>query len=305
VTVDLGAAAVPSGGGIEVKADAKTPRVRRSRLLSLGPSTVVAGFLAAIIIVAASLAPFVSPYAPNQGNIADALAPIASHGHLLGTDGEGRDILSRLIWGARLSLLTGFVPVGTAGILGTSLGLLAGQGSPRVHAAIMRTLDVFYAFPAVLLAIAIAASLGSGIVDVIIALTVILVPPVSRIAETETVRIRNADFMESARSSGARWSQISVLQVLPNVAPAIVVYCTTLIGLSIVYAAGLGFLGLGVSPPTAEWGLMISDGVQYILTAPVTALAPAVAILISSVVFNILGDGLRRALDVRSERAPV
>jgi peptide/nickel transport system permease protein len=267
----------------------------------VGLATTLAGLVALIIVLAAIFAPLVAPDSPNKGNIAQALSGFGKDGHLLGTDSQGRDVLTRLIWGGRLSLLTGFVPVLISAAVGTSLGTVAALGSRRLHAAIMRTLDVFYAFPAVLLAITIAASLGSGILDVIIALTVILIPPVARIAETETARIVHADFLESARSSGARWRAIAVRQVLPNVAPAIVVYCTTLIGLSIVYAAGLGYLGLGVSPPTAEWGLMISDGVQYILTSPAVALSPAIAILITSVAFNILGDGLRKILDVRAE----
>jgi peptide/nickel transport system permease protein len=171
-----------------------------------------------------------------------------------------------------------------------------------VHGTIMRTLDVFYAFPAVLLAITIAAALGSGVSNSIVALTVILIPPIARVAETETARLRRADFLEAATASGARRSSVAFRQVLPNVGPAITVYCTTLIGLSIVYAAGLSFLGLGVSPPTAEWGLMISDARQYIYNAPLIALAPAIAILVASITFNVLGDGLRKLLDVRSER---
>ena len=268
----------------------------------LGPVTIVAMVLGALLVLAAIFAPLVAPFAPNAGTVSDRLSGFGVGGHLLGTDGEGRDVLSRLIYGARLSLLTGFIPVLVAGAIGSSLGLLAGLGRPRVHAVIMRTLDVFYAFPAVLLAIAIAAALGSGISNSIIALSVILIPPVARVAETETMRIRTADFLEAARASGAGWPTIALRQVVPNLAPAIVVYCTTLIGLSIVYAAGLSFLGLGVAPPTAEWGLMISDGVQDMLTSPAIALAPAMAILLASVIFNVIGDGLRRVLDVRSER---
>jgi peptide/nickel transport system permease protein len=268
----------------------------------LGPVTIVAIVLGVVLVLAAVFAPLVAPFAPNAGNVTDRLEGFGVHGHLLGTDGQGRDIISRLIYGARLSLLTGFIPVLVSGFIGSSLGILAGLGKRRVHAGIMRTLDVFYAFPAVLLAIAIAAALGSGISNSIIALSVILIPPVARVAETETARIRTLDFLDAARASGARWHSIAVRQVLPNVAPAIVVYCTTLVGLSIVYAAGLSFLGLGVAPPTAEWGLMISDGVQDMLTTPAIALTPAIAILVASMIFNIIGDGLRKVLDVRSER---
>jgi len=289
----------PSSGVL----DLELPHIARHRSWRmLGPTTIGAGVLAAVIVLGALFAPLIAPYAPNAGTVTDRLLGFGSHGHLLGTDGEGRDMLTRLIYGARLSLLTGFIPVAISGVLGSSLGMIAGLGSRRLHSGVMRTLDVFYAFPAVLLAITIAASLGSGISSVIIALTVVLVPPVARIAETETARIRGTDFLDSARASGARWHRIAFSQVLPNVAPAILVYCTALIGLSIVYAAGLGFLGLGVSPPTAEWGLMISDGEQYILTQPLLALLPAIAILVTAIVFNVLGDGLRKFLDVRSER---
>jgi peptide/nickel transport system permease protein len=283
---------------------ARTPKIKLDRRLlgRLGPASTAAMVAAILIVGAAVLAPVVAPYPPNAGNAANRLLGFGVQGHLLGTDGEGRDVLSRLIYGARLSLLTGFMPVLVAGLIGSLLGLLAGLGSRRTHAGIMRTLDVFYAFPAVLLAIAIAAAIGSGVSNAIIALTVILIPPVARVAETETARLRSADFLEAARASGARWHSIAVRQVVPNVAPAIVVYCTTLIGLSIVYAAGLSFLGLGVAPPTAEWGLMISDGIQYMLTSPAIALVPAIAILLTSVVFNIVGDGLRKLLDVRAER---
>lgn len=274
---------------------------RQRRRKSLGPVATVAAFVVGATVLAAILAPLIAPYSPNVGVTADRLQGLGVHGHLLGTDGEGRDILSRLLWGARLSLLTGFVPVAVAGTIGTALGVVAGLAGRRLHGVIMRTLDVFYAFPAVLLAITIAAALGSGISNAIIALTVILIPPIARVAETETARLRRADFLEAAAASGARRSAVAVRQVLPNVAPAITVYCTTLIGLSIVYAAGLSFLGLGVAPPTAEWGLMISDARQFIYTAPLVALAPAVAILLASVAFNVLGDGMRRLLDVRSE----
>ncbi|WP_253193977.1 ABC transporter permease [Gordonia sp. i37] len=236
---------------------------------------------------------------PNAGDIANRLQPVGTPGHLLGTDGQGRDILARIVVGSRLSLLAGLVPVFVAGTIGSMLGVSAGLGRPWIHRLIMRTLDVFYAFPAVLLAIAIAAALGSGVSNSIIALAVILIPPIARVAETETRRIVDLDYMEAARASGAGPLAIASRQVLPNVAPPVVVYCTALIGLSIVYAAGLSFLGLGVAPPTAEWGLMVSDHTQYIYSQPILAAIPAVAILVVSVAFNVLGDGLRDILDVK------
>lgn len=264
-------------------------------------SAMIAAVVIAVIVVTAIFAPLLTSYSPTRGVLSDRLLGIGTPAHLLGTDDQGRDMLTRLLYGARESLLTGLVPVAVSGTIGTSLGLIAGMGNKAVRATIMRTLDVFYAFPAVLLAIAIAAALGSGISNSIIALAVILIPPVARIAETETSRIRPADFVEAARASGSSRTAIAVRQVLPNIAPAVVVYCTALIGLSIVYAAGLSYLGLGISPPAPEWGLMISDLQQYIFTSPELLLVPAIAVLVASVAFNVLGDGLRNYLNVRSD----
>lgn len=271
---------------------------RRRRRMTM--SARVAAGVVLLIAVLAVFGPLLVAD-PNAGDPAERLLPAGSPEHLLGTDGQGRDVLARIVAGARLSLLAGLVPVLFAALVGTGLGMTAGLSGRHLHRLIMRTLDVFYAFPAVLLAIAIAAALGSGISNSIIALAVILVPPVARVAETETRRLVDLDYMEAARASGASRSAIALRQVLPNVAPPVVVYCTALIGLSIVYAAGLSFLGLGVSPPTAEWGLMVSDHTQYIYSAPFLSAVPALAILVVSVAFNVLGDGLRDLLDVRGE----
>jgi len=278
------------------------PRVAHRRR-RVRPSAAAAGVVVGLIVVVAVVGPFLVGD-PNAGDPSQRLLAVATHGHLLGTDGQGRDVFARLVDGTRLSLLAGLVPVLFAAVVGTGLGVTAGLSGRWAHRLIMRTLDVFYAFPAVLLAIAIAAALGSGISNSIIALAVILVPPVARVAETETRRLVDLDYMEAARASGASRGAIALRQVLPNVAPPVVVYCTALIGLSIVYAAGLSFLGLGVSPPTAEWGLMVSDHTQYIYTAPFLAAVPALAILVASVAFNVLGDGLRDLLDVRGEARP-
>ncbi|OPX14939.1 ABC transporter permease [Gordonia sp. i37] len=270
----------------------------RIRIPRLRPSMTIATLVVVFVVLMATFGPLLVAD-PNAGDIANRLQPVGTPGHLLGTDGQGRDILARIVVGSRLSLLAGLVPVFVAGTIGSMLGVSAGLGRPWIHRLIMRTLDVFYAFPAVLLAIAIAAALGSGVSNSIIALAVILIPPIARVAETETRRIVDLDYMEAARASGAGPLAIASRQVLPNVAPPVVVYCTALIGLSIVYAAGLSFLGLGVAPPTAEWGLMVSDHTQYIYSQPILAAIPAVAILVVSVAFNVLGDGLRDILDVK------
>lgn len=273
------------------------PRGRRRLPAPARAAAVVVGLL----VLVAIFAPLLSPADPLAGSLGQRLLPIGSPGHLLGTDGQGRDILSRLIHGTRPSLLAGLLPVTFAGIVGTTLGLTAGLAPPAVHALVMRSLDVLYAFPAVLLAIAIAAALGSGISNSIIALAVILVPPVARVTESEVSRIRSSDFMDAARTSGAGPVAIAVRQVLPNVAPAVVVYATALIGLSLVYAAGLSYLGLGVSPPAPEWGVMVSDLQKYLFTAPQLLMVPALAILVASVAFNLLGDGLRDYFNVRTD----
>ncbi|WP_331755764.1 ABC transporter permease [Streptomyces sp. NBC_01643] len=223
------------------------------------------------------------------------------HGHLLGTDGQGRDVLARVVAGARPSLVAGITPVLIAAVIGSTLGIAAGLAGQRVGTTVMRALDVVYAFPAVLLAVAISASLGSGVVNAIIALSIVLIPPVARVVETETLRIRSADFMTSARASGAGWAAIAVRQVLPVVLPVIVVYCTALAGMALVFAAGLSFLGLGVAPPHAEWGLMVADLRPYIYANPALSLLPAAALLLASTAFLALGDALRTRMDVRQE----
>jgi len=271
---------------------------RRRRLST--PAKVAGGFLLVMVLVAL-IAPVLSPYDPIVGDATQRLLPLLSDGHVLGTDGQGRDILSRLIWGARPSLLAGIIPVIIGGGVGTVLGLVAGLGSARVNSVVMRILDVFYAFPAVMLAIAISAALGPGISNAILALSLVNIPPVARVAETEVLRIKDAAFMETARLSGASWFSIAFRQALPAAGPGILVFCTGLIGLSIVYAAGLGFLGLGLTPPTAEWGLMVNELRQYTFSAPIVALVPAVLILVVSIACNALGDGLRDRMDVRME----
>jgi peptide/nickel transport system permease protein len=277
-----------------------TSRLAAARRLPL--RVVIPGAFILLLVVAAVFAPLVAPDNPLTGSIANRLEGIGTAGHLLGTDGEGRDILSRLIWGARPSLIEGVVPVIVAGLVGTLLGTVAGLAGRWVHSVVMRTLDVLYSFPAILLAIALAASLGAGVKTSVVALSIVLIAPIARIADTEVARMRSADFMEAARASGASWPRIVVRQVLPTIGPVLIVYCTALVGLSVVFAGGLSFLGLGVSPPQPEWGSMLNDLSQDLYNAPVLTLIPAIVIFLTSIAFNVLGDGLRDLLDVRTER---
>ncbi|QMU70093.1 ABC transporter permease [Streptacidiphilus sp. P02-A3a] len=252
--------------------------------------------LAVLLVLLALAAPLVAPCSPTAGLLQDRLLSPGSPGHLLGTDGQGRDLLSRLIWAARPSLVGGFAPVAVAGVLGSALGITAGLGGRVVEQALLRALDVLYAFPGILLAMAVASVLDSGLGAVVLSLSVVLTPSVARVVFTEVRAIRGAAYLEAAKVSGAGPATIALRQVAPVVAPVVLVYCSSLIGLSIVYAAGLSFLGLGVAPPTAEWGAMLDELRPTLLSHPAVAVMPALAILAVSVVFNTLGEALRRRL---------
>jgi peptide/nickel transport system permease protein len=227
------------------------------------------------------------------------LKPIGFRNFLLGTDELGRDMLSRLIYGGRMSLLMGLVPVVIATALGGTLGVIAGFLGGPVNMLIMRTVDIFYAFPSVLLAVAISGTMGGGMSNGLLALTLVFIPPLCRIAETATTQVRNLDFVEAARASGAPTWSIIIHHVLGNVISPVFIYASSLISVSILLAAGLSFLGLGVEPPTPDWGLMLSTLRQAIYVQPYVCALPGLAIFITSLSFNLVSDGLRHAMDVR------
>jgi peptide/nickel transport system permease protein len=293
----VAAAPAPAGRPAELAPRQRLGLLRRTRL-----SSRVAAVILVLVVLMAVVAPVLPLQPPNAINVAAHLLGFGQRGHLLGTDQFGRDLLSRVVWGARTSLLAGIVPVLAGGVIGTVLGVIAGLGNGAVNGTIMRALDVLFAFPALLLAIVIAATFRAGLSTEIIAITVIVIPPLTRIAEEETRRVRGKDYVLVARSAGARWHMLTLSQVLPNVAPAILVYATSLVGLSIVYSAGLSFLGLGVAAPTADWGAMVNDMKSLIFSQPLLSLVPAVPIFGVSVAFTVLGDGLRDALAVESAR---
>ena len=244
-------------------------------------------------------APWFTAHDPYTGSMLRRLKPIGMPGHWLGTDEVGRDLWSRMVYGGRLSLLAGVVPVFLALLIGGFLGVLAGYVGGLVNSAIMRLTDVLYAFPSILLAIAITGILGSGLQNTILALTISFIPPVIRISESVTTQVRHLDFVEAARASGARPLTIMRYHILNNVLGPILVYATSLISICIILAAGLSFLGLGVTPPSAEWGLMLNNLRQAIWVDPVICALPGVMIFITSMCFNLLSDGLRQAMDVR------
>jgi len=253
----------------------------------------------ALIALAAIFAPLLAPFDPLKTSMAYRLKPIGFRQFLLGTDELGRDMLSRLIWGGRMSLVMGLTPVVLATFFGGTLGVIAGFVGGKVNMLIMRTVDIFYAFPSVLLAVAISGTMGGGMSNGLIALTLVFIPPLCRIAETATTQVRNLDFVEAARASGAGTGSIILHHILGNVLAPVFIYASSLISVSILLAAGLSFLGLGVEPPTPDWGLMLATLRQAIYVQPYVCALPGVAIFITSLSFNLVSDGLRQAMDVR------
>jgi peptide/nickel transport system permease protein len=260
---------------------------------------LVAAGVVLLLIVVAVLGPWLAPQDPSQGSMFKRLRPIGTEGHWLGTDELGRDMWSRLIVGTRLSLFMGITPVIMAFVIGTSIGLLAGYAGGIVNTVIMRTIDVFYAFPSVLLAIALSGALGAGITNALVSLTVVFIPPIARVAEAVTTQIRTRDYVEAARASGAGAFTIVRVHVLGNALGPVFVYATSLVAVSMILASGLSFLGLGVKPPEPEWGLMLNTLRTAIYSQPWVAALPGLMIFITSMSFNVLSDGIRSAMEVK------
>jgi peptide/nickel transport system permease protein len=263
------------------------------------PVAVAAALVVLVLLALAVFGPWLTPADPYKSSMLNRLKPIGTEGYPLGTDELGRDMMSRLIIGARLSLFMGITPVLCAFVIGTGLGLLAGYAGGTINTVIMRTIDVFYAFPSVLLAIALSGALGAGIFNALLSLTIVFIPPIARVAESVTTQVRTRDFVEAARASGADAFTIVRVHVLGNVLGPIFVYSTSLIAVSMILASGLSFLGLGVKPPEPEWGLMLNTLRTAIYTQPWIAALPGVMIFITSISFNTLSDGLRSAMDVK------
>jgi peptide/nickel transport system permease protein len=253
------------------------------------PVTLFFGAIVLLIVLAAIFAPLLAPFDPYKESVILRLKPFGYRGHPLGTDELGRDLLSRLIYGGRSSLLMGLVPVCIATALGGTLGVIGGFAGRKVNAAIMRTMDVFYAFPSVLLAVAISGAMGGGMANGMAALALVFIPAMCRIAETATAQVRSLDFTFTIIS----------YHVLGNVLGPVFIYASSLVSVSILLASGLSFLGLGVKPPEPDWGLMLSTLRQSIYIAPLSCALPGAAIFVTSICFNLVSDGIRAAMDVR------
>ena len=261
------------------------------------PAAFAAGFLLIAVGVTALVGPEVFPIDPNKADIRAQYQPPGTAGHILGTDRLGRDILARLIWGSRSSLAVAIVPITIGVAIGLILASIAGFFGRVSESSILRGTDVLFGLPPFMLAVAVAASLGPGLNNMIIAMTAVLIAPMTRIAHQVVVGIRDQPFVEAAWASGAHNHQIVRHQVLPNMLPPVLVYGVSLLGLQIVFGAGLSFIGLGVQPPDADWGKMIADGRDAIQIAPWVAAWPGLCIFVVAVAFNVIADSVRDVLD--------
>lgn len=296
----------PTAAEAELAVQAKQGPVRSQgywagvwKRLRRDPVTIICALVLLLMFLAIVFAPLIAPHDPYQGSMIRRLRAIGTPNYPLGTDELGRDMLTRLLYGGRLSWFIGITPVALAFVIGTTLGVLAGFTGGKVNMAIMRTTDVFYAFPSVLLAVAISGALGAGIVNAILALTLVFIPPIIRVAESVTTGVRNLDFVDAARASGASAFTIVRVHVLGNVLGPIFVYATSLISVCMILASGLSFLGLGTKPPEPEWGLMLNTLRTAIYVQPWVAVLPGACIFVTSICFNLLSDGLRQAMDVK------
>jgi peptide/nickel transport system permease protein len=279
---------------------AATPRWRLAwRSFARDRGSVAALVFLAIVILLSLLAPLIAPHDPFEA-VANRNAPPLGEDVLLGADGDGRDVLSRLLWGGRISLLVGLLPTLLATAVSLAIGIAAGYFGRWVDAVVMRILDMFFAFPLVLVAIVVAGVLKPGLWTITIAIFIALVPYVTRLVRTTTLTVKTQPYVEAARAGGATsWSILS-RYVLPNTIAPVIVYSTTLIGMMMVLGSALSFLGLGVQPPTADWGLMVAEGRTILRKAPHVTIFPGLLIVATALAFGFIGDGLRDALDPRA-----
>jgi peptide/nickel transport system permease protein len=295
----IGPVATPSTWGQQAQ---RSDRIRRFVRQLLATRLVPSGlFILSVVLFCAIFADLISPYPPNLQDYTQLAAP-PSPQHLLGTDDAGRDVLSRVIYGSRVSLQVGVIAVGIALTLGVSLGLTAGYLGGATGTVIMRVMDSIQAFPSLILALAITAALGPSIGNAMIAIGITATPLIARLTRGQALSVRERDYVTASRVLGASTVRVIVMHVFPNITSPIIVQATLLIASAIVTEAALSFLGVGARPPTATWGSMLRTGSQLLEAAPWLAFAPGIAIFGTVLAFNFVGDGLRRALDPRLQR---
>lgn len=273
--------------------------VRRFLRVFLTRKVVLFGAVVILMLFASTVfAPLIAPYDPYQQNLREALQQ-PSLKHLLGTDGLGRDLLSRIIYGTRVSLAVGIISVGVGAFFGMMLGLVAGYFSGLTNTIIMRCIDAMMAVPPIMLALSIAAALGGGMVNVMISLSISFIPPLARLMCGQVLSVKQADYVTAGEVVGCSDLRVMLVYIFPNCLPPLIVMVTLNLGISILAESGLSFLGVGIRPPMAAWGSMVSEGYQYLLTNPILSLAPGLCIVLVVLAFNMVGDGLRDALDPR------
>jgi peptide/nickel transport system permease protein len=283
--------------GAFVETPPQSKAFKRFVRVFLGRKLVAFGVVViALFIISAIFAPWLAPYDPNRSNIKEMFTNPGLE-HPLGTDSLGRDTLSRMIYGSRVSLVVGVVAVGIAAIIGMALGLIAGYFGRVIGMIIMRLQDALMAIPMILLALTIAALLGGGIQNVVIALGIALIPAYARFMCGQVLTVMGNDYIMASNSIGTSHIQIMLKHVVPNCMSPLIVLITMQIGLAILSEASLSFLGIGINPPDAAWGSMVSEGYKYLLKSPILSIAPGGAIMLVVFAFNMVGDGLRDALD--------
>ncbi len=276
--------------------EAEGPLELFARLAAENKLAIISLIVIFLFVLAAILSPVLTPYRFDEMDLSQRLKPPSAE-HLLGTDEGGRDVLTRMLYGSRVSLLVGVVPTVLSMLLGAALGILAGYLGGWVDALLMRLADIMLAFPTMLLAMVIMYTLGDGLVNIFLALTLVNWASVSRIVRSETLKLRESEYVEAARSMGVSPMRIMLRHILPNCIPSLIVLFTLNIPSAILTESSLSFLGLGIQPPNASWGLMVNTGRQFLYTAPWISLAPSAAIMVIVLAFNFLGDGLRDVLD--------
>jgi len=279
---------------VSAESDRTWDRIRS--MLRTNKLALIAAVVIVLIVLAAIFAPVVAPYDPNVQSLADRLQGPSSR-HLLGTDEFGRDVFSRLIYGSRVSLVIGLVPTCISMTIGTILGLIAGFVGGKADFFIMRLADVMLAFPSLLLAMLVMYTLGANLFNIFLALSLVSWAGTARIVRSQTLSLREKEFVEAATSIGVKKSIIMLRHILPNCVPSLIVLFTMNVPGSILSESSLSFLGIGAQPPSTSWGLMVFRSKKYLTQTPVATLSPGVAILILVLAFNFLGDGLRDAID--------
>lgn len=260
-------------------------------------AAIIGGIIFLCVVMVAVFADVIAPYGYEEQSLQEQYLPPFSENHIFGTDNLGRDIFSRVVYGARLSLSVGIVSVAIAMVAGIIIGIFSGYCGGIVDNILMRLMDILLAIPAILLAICISASLGSGLLNLMIAVGISTVPTYARIARASMMMTKGEDFIEAARATGAGHIRLVIKYISPNIVAPLVVQATLGVAVAIISTAALGFLGLGIQPPQSEWGTMLASTRNYMLSYPYLCVFPGLAIAITSLSLNLLGDGLRDALD--------